>query len=165
MGDPDLLHRTDFFAWTKEQAEALRAAGRAATPFRTNRPVDWANVAEEIESLGRSLRGSLASQVRRIIHHLLKLQFAAAEPPRAGWRRSIREARVEADDLLDENPSLRPEIGVITAKQWGYAVTLALADLDEHGETAAAARLRAEARPYDPSTEILADWWPERVSV
>ena len=40
------LYDTDFFAWTQRQATAL-AAGKAAE-------LDWLNLAEEIERLGKS---------------------------------------------------------------------------------------------------------------
>ena len=72
------LYDTDFLAWSREQAEALRAAARGGT----NQPIDWENVAEEIESLGISQRSALSSQIRRIIRHFLKLEFSSAAAPR-----------------------------------------------------------------------------------
>ena len=44
------LYEEDFVRWTEEQSRALREA--ALSP--TNTPLDWENLAEEIESLGRS---------------------------------------------------------------------------------------------------------------
>ena len=47
------LYDRDFFLWTQEQAAALRAVRKS------NLPLDWDNLAEEIESLGRSQRTEL----------------------------------------------------------------------------------------------------------
>ncbi len=48
---PD-LYETDFYAWTREQAELLPAGKLPAA--------DVAHIAEEIESMGRSERNQLA---------------------------------------------------------------------------------------------------------
>ena len=74
------LYEQDFFLWTKEQAVALRLAKNS------NLPLDWENLAEEIESLGKSDRRELRSQIRRILRHLLKLEASPSVEPRAGWR-------------------------------------------------------------------------------
>jgi predicted YcjX-like family ATPase len=62
------LYDEDFVRWTEEQAAALRQAKRS------NLPLDWENLAEEIESLGRSDRRELRLQITRILRHLLKLE-------------------------------------------------------------------------------------------
>src|SRR5947209_2970432 len=90
MNDVRTLYDEDFVAWTQQQAEALRSAARG----KTNHPLDWENLAEEIESLGKSDRRELHSQIYRIIRHLAKLQFSSAEEPRRGWRESIVDGRM-----------------------------------------------------------------------
>ena len=59
------LYDEDFVRWTEEQAAALRRAKslRPAGSRGSNLPLDWENLAEEIESLG-SWTG--ASCVRRL---------------------------------------------------------------------------------------------------
>jgi Domain of unknown function DUF29 len=89
MTDVKSLYERDFVLWTKQQAEALRAAARSGS----NQALDWENLAEEIESLGRSDRRELHSQIYRIIRHLAKLQFSPATDPRRGWREAIRDGR------------------------------------------------------------------------
>jgi hypothetical protein len=64
--------------WAEAQAEGLRRAAEAGS----NLPLDWYNLAEEIESLGRSQRRELRSRLATIIEHLLKLQFSPAMEPR-----------------------------------------------------------------------------------
>src|SRR5689334_5739650 len=105
------LYQQDFVHWTKEQAGALRRSKGS------NLPLDWENLAEEIESLGVSQRTALNSQLRRILHHLFKLEASPAADTRAGWRATIRDARADMQDLLEASPSLRREIDAVVKKQ------------------------------------------------
>ena len=113
MSDVKTLYDQDIFAWSKQQAEALRSVARGGS----NQALDWDNLAEEIEDLGRSQQSALQSQVRRIIGHFLKLEYCRMAGPRRGWRASIVDARVEIDILLKHNPSLVSELGAIVAEE------------------------------------------------
>src|ERR1700732_5360473 len=124
------LYEQDFFLWTKEQAAALRLAKNS------NLPLDWENLAEEIESLGKSDRRELRSQVRRILRHLLKLEASPSVEPSAGWRSTVLDARTEVTDVLRDSPSLRREVDDLIAEQLIVAAELASADLSQHGEPA-----------------------------
>src|SRR5437763_13952348 len=118
MSDVKSLYDEDFVAWTQQQAKALRAAAGS----RTNQPLDWENLAEEVENLGKTVRREIGSQIRRIIQHLLKLQYSPAIDPRRRWFESSTEARSEIADILEQNPSLRRELGDQIAKQTARAV-------------------------------------------
>ena len=78
------LYEDDFYAWTQVQAKELRRFART----RPNLPLDLPHIAGEIADLGKSLRDSMRSWARRIIEHLLLLEYslprshAAAGPPR-----------------------------------------------------------------------------------
>src|SRR5712671_4108216 len=122
------LYDRDFLLWTQEQAAALR------TVKNSNLPLDWDNLAEEIESLGKSQRTDLNSQVRRILRHLFKIEASPAADPRAGWRTTVRDARIEIEDLLEGSPSLRREIDAVVKRQNISAAKLAAYDLEDHGE-------------------------------
>lgn len=63
MSEAKSLHDKDFVAWSKGQADALRAAVRGGS----NQKLDWENLAEEVEGLGISERRELHSQIERII--------------------------------------------------------------------------------------------------
>ena len=89
----------DFYAWTQYQAEVLRTMAVADNRF------DRENVVEEIETLGRSERDAVRSQVRRIIEHLLKLAYSPAEPPRFDWMATVLGARQTLSDKI--TPTLR----------------------------------------------------------
>ena len=65
------LYDTDFFLWTQVQAAALRD-GKA-------QELDWANLAEEIESLGKSDRRALGSHLEGLVMHLLKWHYCARQ--------------------------------------------------------------------------------------
>ncbi len=84
---------TDFFAWTQAQGAAIRRAGAE----RLNADIDWENVAEEIETLGRSDRDALESHLETILEHLLKLMVSPSRDPRADWKLSVLKARNHAD--------------------------------------------------------------------
>ena len=95
------LYERDFVAWTRENAELLRA-GRFDE-------LDVENVAEEIESLGKRDQRELKSRIAEIIEHLLKLKLPEFQrkPSELGGRESIAKQRSAVEQLLEESPSLR----------------------------------------------------------
>jgi Domain of unknown function DUF29 len=153
MADTGELYNRDFLLWTEEQATVLRGAKDS------NLPLDWENLAEEIESLGKSLRRELASQIRRILRHLYKLEASPADRPRAGWQATVREARVDIEEVLEESPSLRREVDGLVAKQARVAAELAAADLARHGEAVRAVWARFEKGCFT-ADQVLGDWFP-----
>ncbi|PWC26389.1 DUF29 domain-containing protein [Teichococcus aestuarii] len=136
---PDGLYDQDFFEWTREQAAALRAH-----TARSNAPLDFENLAEEIEALGRSERRMLASLIGTVIEHLLKLRFSPAADPRRGWQETVDRARRDIGMLLDYSPSLRREVPEIVTKQTTAAARMVGEQLARYGEldAEAASRLR-----------------------
>jgi ribosomal protein L29 len=112
---PD-LYETDFYAWTRQQAELLRAGKLPA--------LDVAHLAEEIESMGRSERNQLANRLAVLLAHLLKWRF---QPGLRGnrWRLTIREQRRRAARVLAQNPSLGGMLDAILADAYGDAVLMA----------------------------------------
>lgn len=155
MSDVKSLYDEDFFIWSKSQAEALRAAGRGGT----NQAIDWENVAEEIESLGRSDKRELSSQIGRLIEHLLKLEFSRAADPRAGWIDSIVDARNEIERVLEESPSLQREVEAAIAAEMKRGSRKAIRELEKHRELEPAIEGRIRAKTY-AAEQILGDWFP-----
>jgi Domain of unknown function DUF29 len=153
MAKASVLYDEDFVRWTEEQAVALRRAKGS------NLPLDWENLAEEIESLGKSDRRELRSQITRILRHLLKLEVSPAREPRAGWRATIREARSEIDGLLEDSPSLRRGVEALIKKQLRDAAELAIDDLGQNGEPADTIQRRLEQGGYT-AEQVLGDWFP-----
>ena len=126
---------------------------RAAARSGANLPVDWENVAEEVETLGRSERSEVASRIGTIIEHLLKLQSFPLAEPRAGWRATIARERAMLIDRLADSPSLRPQVAEIMSRQMKAARRVVAIELDEYGETL------AELSDYTEE-QILGDWLP-----
>ncbi|MBP2227023.1 hypothetical protein J2847_000290 [Azospirillum agricola] len=104
----------DFHAWAMEQAARLREAAASGT----NLPLDWENLAEEIESMGRSDKREVVSRLARIIEHLLKLELSPAEAPRAGCRRSVIQQRKGLARVFRESPSLKAGGDGFLADAW-----------------------------------------------
>ena len=119
MDGADTYNR-DFYAWAQEQAALLRA-GRLSE-------ADVANIAEEIESMGRSEKRELVSRLTVLLTHLLKWH---GQPDRRGrsWRLTIATQRIQLADHLADNPSLKPMLPEALAH--GYRVAL----LDAQRET------------------------------
>lgn len=155
MSDAKTLYEIDFFAWTQQQGKSLRAA--AGT--RTNQPIDWENVAEEIESLGRSDKRELHSQIRRVIEHLLKLENSCATEPRAGWIGSIVDARNHIEVVLEDSPSLRNEVGPAIGAELTRAARKAISELENYGETDPAFLTRIRGASYT-TEQVVGEWLP-----
>jgi hypothetical protein len=150
MSDYDL----DFYAWSLRQGSLLR---RLAAGERVNdADLDWPNIAEEIETLGRSERGAVASRIRNVVEHLMKLEASPATEPRAGWRRTIKRERIDIESLLDDNPTLKPVVSKLIAVELPRARRLVLASLEEYGETP---RLDLDSLSYSEE-QVLGEWFP-----
>lgn len=129
MGD---LYDNDILLWSEQQGALLR---RIAAGEPVNTAPDWPHIAEEIEALGRSERSAFASHLRTISEHLMKLQASPATAPRAAWQETILRARAEAEQLLEDSPSLRPSLPEVIDRQSIKARRLVAAALALHGET------------------------------
>jgi Domain of unknown function DUF29 len=155
MSDTSPLHDTDFLAWTRLQAEALRAVAQAGT----NIPLDWELLAEEIEGLGKQLQFELENRLDTIIEHLLKLQFSPARHAYAGWRRTIRRSRDEIERLLEGNRSLRQGIGGAIAQLGSKTARRVALDLRERKEITAAVMAKLDEAALTEE-QVLGDWFP-----
>ena len=122
---------TDTVLWSEHQADLLR---RLAAGEHVNEHVDWENVAEEIDSVGRSQRIALASHVRVVLEHLMKLAASPAVEPRRGWRDTVRRARADIKELLEDSPSLRRSVDAIIARQLADVRADTVAALADYGE-------------------------------
>ncbi|PGH54254.1 hypothetical protein CRT60_31105 [Azospirillum palustre] len=149
--DSRIGYDTDFLAWTEEQARLLREAARE----RINTPIDWENVAEEIESMGRSELRAVESALVRVIEHLLKLEYSPAADPRGDWKVSVLEHRDRVARDLSASPSLRGRID--TAGIYKSGRKIAALGLERDGM-----RLNdlPPDCPYSLDQLLDEDWWP-----
>jgi hypothetical protein len=123
---------TDTMLWSERQAHLLR---RLAAGEHVNAQVDWENVAEEIESVGRSQQLALASHVGLVLEHLMKLEASPATEPRRGWEETVRRARLDIKRLLEDSPSLRPTVNTVIARQISDVREIVALGLARYGET------------------------------
>ncbi len=152
------LYEQDFIGWTEQQALLLRKAADAGS----NLGLDWDNLIEEVESLGRSQHRALASPIRRIMLHLLKLEYSPAPVPRPGWQISVGDGRAEVASLLRSDPGLKPRLAAIVADEWPDAAKQAAAALRAYGENPTAIVARSRTGTAYTLEEVLGDWLPER---
>ena len=124
----------DFAAWAFEQARRIRA-------LRSN-DIDIANIAEEIESLGRGEAHKLGSFLRLILLHLLKWDYQSGFRSKS-WRASVAVHRRHAARQLSENPSLKAILGDEIAEAYD------LARLEAVKETGLSFKRFPEINPYD----------------
>jgi hypothetical protein len=143
------LYDRDFYAWANEQAALLRA-GRLAE-------ADLENIAEEIESMGRSEKRELVSRLKVLLIHLLKWRF---QPTRRGnsWRLSIEEQRREVADHLADNPSLQAKLPDALGSAYTTAVLAAAR------ETGLDRNTFPSACPWTYDQIMDAAFWPEETA-
>ena len=136
---------TDFFRWTQEQGRLLRSGA--------TRGLDWDNLAEEVETLGRSERREIRSRLAVLLLHLLKWQFQS-EARSHGWQGTIIEQREQLLSTLNDSPSLRSYPLEILDEAY------VIARLKAAGETDLPLTTFPEVCPYSVDQLLEADFLP-----
>jgi len=83
------VYETDIVLWSEQQSDLLR---RLAAGERVNDQVDWENVVEEIESVGRSEVRGVTSVLKNAIQHKL---YQPGWPRAAAMRHWQYEVRAQ----------------------------------------------------------------------
>jgi Domain of unknown function DUF29 len=101
------LYDLDVMSWSEQQASALRALSRR--PELSN-AIDWDNVIEEVESVGRSELNAVESQLRNALVHILK---GVSDPGAL----SVKAWDIETDKFLSAArrgflPSMRQRLDI-----------------------------------------------------
>lgn len=119
MSDLKQLHETDFNLWIEETKKAIAN--------RDVEAMDWENLWEEIDDMGKSAKRSLESYLELLVAHILKLQYWESERERnyKHWQVEVAAFRKRIFRLLKRNPSLKvymaevyPEIFSDTVESW-----------------------------------------------
>jgi hypothetical protein len=155
MPEGTAVYDEDLYLWSQQQAEALRAASRSGG----NLPIDWENVAEEIESLGRRDRRGIVSRMTNLIVHLLKLEHSGMTDPRRGWISTVKRNRGDIEDLLGESPSLSTQLDTLLNEARARARRDAVSVLDDLGEPEAAEQIERFGVKYTLD-QVMGDWIP-----
>ena len=140
------LYETDFVCWLGEQARLLRAGQWAE--------LDIENLAEEIESVSRSERRELSSRIEVVLLHLLKWQMQPGLRC-SSWTGTINEQRTRIEAVLDDSPSLRPQVAMFVTRAYPYAKRKAVYEtrMDDHN-------FPPEC-PFSPEQVLDEDFLPE----
>ena len=96
------LYDEDFYAWTQQQAQALRAH------FRGDNRLDVEHLAEEVEDLGKSELHAVESYVENVIEHLLKLDYSGWVDARNHWRAEVDAFRASIERKI--TPRIRQQV-------------------------------------------------------
>jgi hypothetical protein len=98
------LYDEDFYLWLETTANLLKN--------RQLDQLDYDNLIEEIETMGRSEKRGLSSNLKVILMHLLKWKYQP-EKRSNSCHFTIIEYRHQVEEILEESPSLKvylPEI-------------------------------------------------------
>ena len=95
------LYERDFLAWTEEVSKSISNKDFA--------DMDWENLIEEIEDMGKSEKRSLESYLERLIEHILKIKYWHNEHERnyRHWKAKIVNFRKRINRLLKRSTSLK----------------------------------------------------------
>lgn len=109
---PDDLYWKDIVGWSDAQADGLR---RLARGERVN-DLDWENLIEEVESVGRSELKSARSLLRRALEHAIKIHCWPGQPAVRHWRAEARVFLTDARDRMDPGMVHRLDVAAILAE-------------------------------------------------
>ena len=134
------LYRTDGYSWSVQQADALRRRDFAA--------VDWDNVIEEIESVGKAEKREWRAYCARVIEHLLKIEHydEATEKVLHHWSEEIADFRQKMARLIKDNPGLQGEYDTMYAEAWEDGRDYACRRLAEYDHSNDSSLTKKQAR-------------------
>lgn len=95
------LHNQDFNLWIEEIKKKIQNQDFVE--------MDWENLLDEIDDMGKSEKRSLESYLQRLIEHILKLKYWESERERnyRHWRAEVANFRNQINRLLKRNPSFK----------------------------------------------------------
>ena len=112
-----MLYEQDFYQWTQEQTELMKAGALSQ--------LDIPNLIEEIESMGKTQKHELINRLTVLLMHLLKWDYQPERRSRS-WELTIKEQRIRIKNHLLENPSLKYSISEYVSIAFEIAVVKAL---------------------------------------
>ena len=127
------LYDRDGFAWAKQQAAALRRRDLEA--------IDWENVIEEIEGVGRTEQDPWLTHCEKALECMLLIEHwkSPSVSNLKQWQSEIRESQLEMSFVIGHNPSLRQECEEMLAMAWDFARGEAVARLAKYSADKAGA--------------------------
>ncbi|MDH6059703.1 DUF29 domain-containing protein [Chrysosporum bergii ANA360D] len=93
------LYDTDFALWVEDTVSKLKTGD-----FHQ---VDWENLIEEVESLGKRDKRELKNRLITLFEHILKRKYVPLSDCYRGWEVTIKRTQSKLRDILADSPSLR----------------------------------------------------------
>jgi len=145
---PSIQISDDFHGWLLDQAAALRDQRFFS--------LDLEHLAEELEDMAAQQRREVKKHLKKLLLHLLKFKAQPEERARHhSWRKSIREAREDISDLLEDSP------GVFQGKREEFvAQAYKRARADAVDETAVPPETFLESCPWSFHDFMRDDFYP-----
>jgi hypothetical protein len=140
------LYDRDFSQWLETTAEQLRIKDYAN--------LDWENLLDEIEAMGKRERRSLKRNLVIVLLHLLKWHYQADQRTHS-WKGSIIEHRQRLRDELADSPSLQPYLSEILDAAYEDACDRAAA------ETGLDSSIFPHGCEYSIAAILDRDFWPD----
>lgn len=115
------LYDRDYYLWLETTAQLLRE--------RQLSQIDYENLIEELEDMGKSQKQALKSNLRVLLMHLLKWKYQPSRRSNS-WRSTIREHRTRLEDAFSDSPTLKHYFDEVIGECYQKALDLAI---DETG--------------------------------
>ncbi|MDI6792146.1 MAG: DUF29 domain-containing protein [bacterium] len=140
-------YTTDFNLWTQQTAQLLRE--------HRWEDIDLEHLAEEVEDLSKSEKRGIASQLTRLLLHLLKWEY---QPQRRSdsWLDSIIDSRTQIDLAIKDSHSLKD----YPLEQLGQSYQRARGNAAK--QTGMHLSYLPEECPYPIELVLSEDWLPEK---
>jgi hypothetical protein len=115
------LYERDFCLWLELNIQQMKAG--------TLEAIDVIHVIEELETMGRSERQSLQSNLQVVLMHLLKYKYQSEKRTKS-WRFTLLEHRDRIEVLLEDSPSLRTYLSENFVRSYAKARKKAAVETD-----------------------------------
>ncbi len=124
----ELTYEKDYHQWTIEQAKALRELINTHHELKHLEKLDWDNIIEEIEALGRSEYNAVVSLLIRQIEHKLKIDHVPLPECRNKWTSEVIAFKVGITRKFA--PSMKPKLEKEFQKIYQDAVRIVEAEYE-----------------------------------
>lgn len=135
----------DFILWLEQTIQLLTKQQYHA--------IDWEHLQEELESMGKSEKNALRSNLRVLLMHLLKYQYQP-EKRTNSWLYTIFEHRTRLLEAFEDSPSLKRYY------QENFGTCYQKARKEAALETGLSLNLFPEESPFSPEETLNLDFLP-----
>jgi hypothetical protein len=115
------LYENDFYGWVQTTVKQLRE--------RDLTNLDWDNLIEEVESLGKQEKRELVNRLIVLLMHLLKWEYQPEKRSKS-WLVTIKIQRIEIAKHIKNNPSLKPYIADAIINAYEIAILEAVKETE-----------------------------------